>query len=141
MAKQFNLKRVMQPAKDIVRKLKDRRSYLMEEVTMIEGHLAAIGGKIAKRAKSMVSGNGTESTETTGTKRKGKRTRRSREELVTMAGEVVALIKSKGKEGASAADVKSQFGNLLPSVNAWLKLYSPTKVKTTGSKSKMRYFA
>jgi hypothetical protein len=138
MAKQFNLKRIMEPVKDIVRKLKDRRSYLMEEVDEIERHLKAMGDRAGngRRAK-----RDDDATEASNGIHKRKRSRRSREELVTIAGEIVELIRSKGKEGATAKEIKVKFGNLLPSVNAWLKNYSAVKVKTTGAKSKMRYFA
>jgi len=140
MPRPFNLKSILKPVQKIVRRLKDRRDYLMAEVDEIDTHLTALGSKRGRRAKARVKGDGS-GIEPTGTKRKGKRTRRSREELVQTAGEVVELIKGAGKEGATAKQIKAKFGNLLPSVNAWLKLYSPVKVKTTGAKSKMRYFA
>jgi hypothetical protein len=135
MPKAFNLKKVLAPVSDIVRKLKNRRDVLMAEVDLIDNQLARFGGKGGRGRKATVSEGGSDEP-----KRKVRR-RRSREQLVAMASDIVKFIGSKGKEGATAKEVKSQFGNLLPSVNAWLKLYSTAKVKTTGSKSKMRYFA
>lgn len=141
MARQFNLKKILSPVQDIVRKLKDRRDYLMTEVDEINTHLMALGGKgrrrTAKTEGESDAGNGMP----TGTKRKGKRTRRSRDELVEQAGKVVEFIKSRGKDGAAAKEIQAKFGSMAPSVNAWLKLYSPVKVKTVGQKSLMRYFA
>lgn len=139
MPREFNLKRVLEPVKAIVRKLNDRRSVLMEEIGEIDKHLTAMGGKIGRRAKPAASGS--EANGASNGVRQGKRRRRSREDLVKMADEVVELIKTKGKEGATAKEIKEKFGNLLPSVNAWLKEYSATKVKTTGEKSRMRYYA
>jgi hypothetical protein len=134
MAKQFNLKRVLAPVSDIVRKLKDRRDVLMAEVNLINDEINRLGGNARGRRGPKPAGSADEP------KRRVRR-RRSREQLETMAADVVKFINGKGKEGASATEIKSEFGDLLPSVNAWLKNYSTAKVKTTGNKSKMRYFA
>jgi hypothetical protein len=133
MARPFDLKKVLSPVADIVRKLKNRREQLMWEVDIIEGELKKLGGR----------GRGARKTteEADPHRRSGKRKRRSREELNALAQEVVSFIREKGKAGAAAKDLQVQFGPLVPSVNAWLKLYSPVKVKTTGVKAKMRYFA
>jgi hypothetical protein len=133
MARTFDLKKVLAPVGDIVRKLKKRRDHLMSEVELIEGELTRLGGGRKGRRKI--------TEEAIPQRRTGKRKRRSREELTAMAQQIVDFIKGKGKEGAAAKDLQRQFGPLLPSVNAWLKLYSPGKVKTSGVKSKMRYFA
>jgi len=69
---------------------------------------------------------------------KGKR--RSKEELQQTAAEVVAFIKSAGKEGVSGSDIKAKFGSLLPSVKGWLKLYAPdAKIGTSGERAAMKY--
>lgn len=141
MPRPFNLKKVLSPVQDIVRKLKDRRDKLLEEVNEINSHLTALGGKGRRRGGmsggETDAGNGAQA----GSKRKGKRTRRSRAELVAMATGVVEFIKSKGKDGVGAKEIQAKFGSMAPSVNNWLKQYSPVKVKTSGEKSRMKYFA
>jgi len=132
MAKPFDLKKVLSPVADVVRKLKARHDKLMTEIDLINGELERLGGRRRGRPKSA---------EQASPKRTGKRKRRSREELTALAQEIVSFIRDKGKEGAAAKDLQGQFGPLVPSVNAWLKLYSPVKVKTSGAKAKMRYFA
>src|SRR5258706_13088393 len=111
MARQFNLNRVLEPVKDIVRKLTDHRSRLMEDVAIIDDQLSRLGGGKRRGRKASANGDGI-GIEPAGTKRKGKRTRRSREELATMAGDVVALIKGAGKEGARAKQLKAKCANI-----------------------------
>jgi hypothetical protein len=132
MAKRFDLKKVLAPVGDVVRKLKNRRDVLMAEVEELNDQIARFEGRRGKRGpKPADAGQPAPKT----------RKRRSRDQLEAMAADIVAFIASKGKEGASGNEIKSQFGDLLPSVNAWLKNYSKAKVKTTGNKSKMKYFA
>jgi hypothetical protein len=129
MAKQFNLARILAPVGNIVRRLKKRRHILMAEVELLDRKISRFGGGRQQRDKVV------------GAVRKGKRKRRSRVQLDEMAAGIIAFIKGKGKAGARGKEIKAKFGNLLPSVNAWLKTYSKLKVKTTGEKSTMRYFA
>src|SRR4051794_19718000 len=131
MARQFNLKRILAPVGDIVRKLKSRRDELMSEVDQINGEIDRLNGRARGRRKA-------EANE--GMMPSRKRKRRSREELTAIAQEIVSFIRDKGKEGIVAKDLQAKFGPLVPSANAWLKAYSPVKVKTSGAKSKMRYF-
>jgi len=132
MAKKFNLKKILAPVGDIVRKLKNRRGELMSEVEIIDRELSRFGGSRRGRRPNQAPATA---------KRRGKRKRRSREELDALAEEIFKFIGSKGKGGVTGKEIQAQFGPMVPSVNAWLKLYSPAKVKTTGAKSKMRYYA
>lgn len=136
MAKQFDLKRVLAPVSDIIKKLKARRDFLNAEVELINDEINRLGGNGRGRRGPKASA----ATAPSGEPRR-KRRRRSRDQLEAMAADIVKFINGKGKEGASATEIKSEFGDLLPSVNAWLKNYSTAKVRTTGNKSKMRYFA
>jgi hypothetical protein len=131
MARTFDLNKILAPVADIVRRLNDRRDGLMAEVELIDNELSRFEGR-RSGAKTVH--------DPAATKRRGKRTRRSREELNVIAQNVISFIRGKGKDGAAAKELQAQFGPLVPSVNAWLKNYSPVKVKTTGSKAQMRYF-
>src|SRR5882672_2624012 len=44
MARAFNLKKILAPVSDIVRRLNERRRDLMDEVQLIEGELKRFGG-------------------------------------------------------------------------------------------------
>lgn len=130
MAKAFDLKSVLAPVDDIIRRLRVRRDQLVAEVDVIDRELARLGGG-TRGATGKVA---------RGAKRAGRK-RRSRSDLEARAAEVVQFISDKGKEGATGKEIKAQFGALLPSVNAWLKNYSKAKVRTTGAKAAMRYYA
>lgn len=132
MARTFDLQAILAPVADIIDRLKNRREALIADVELIDGELARLDGhgKAAKQPPAAA-----------GPKRRGKRSRRSREELNVIAQNVISFIRGKGKEGAAAKELQAQFGPLVPSVNAWLKNYSPVKVTTSGSKAQMRYFA
>jgi hypothetical protein len=138
MARTFDLKKVMAPVGDIVRKLNARRASLLEEVAMLDRELERLGGGGRRRGRPSAAEAGTGAA--TSSEPRRKRRRRKREDLESMAQDIVKFIGSRGKEGATAKEIKSQFGNLLPSVNAWLKNYSKAKVRTTGAKATMRYF-
>jgi hypothetical protein len=132
MAQKFNLTKILAPVDDIVRTLKNRRDDLMVEIDFLNGEIDRLSGRSRRQRR--------QTEEAADVKRKGKRKRRSREELNTLAQDVVSFIREKGKEGAAAKELQTMFGPLVPSVNAWLKTYAPVKVKTRGIKSKMRYF-
>lgn len=138
MARSFDLRKVMAPVGDIVRKLNARRASLLDEVAMLDSELDRLGGG-RRRGRARAAETDTASAASGQPRRK--RRRRKREDLESMAQDIVKFIGSKGKEGATAKEIKTQFGNLLPSVNAWLKNYSNAKVRTTGAKATMRYFA
>jgi hypothetical protein len=70
-------------------------------------------------------------------KSKGKRGRRTPEQLKTHAEEIIAAIKAKGAEGASAADLaKFDYG---VSLKDFLKKHGHA-LRSTGKSSAMRYF-
>ncbi len=141
MPKEFDLQSVLAPVERIVGRLRKRRDELTAEIELIDSQITRFdgigtGGKARKQETQEA-----EPASTRKKRRRGKRIRRSREEIEALANEVVEFIKAKGKDGVSGTDIKARFGDLFPSVNAWLKNYSKAKVKTTGIKSKMKYFA
>jgi hypothetical protein len=69
-----------------------------------------------------------------------KRVRRSKGELAKLGSQVVAFIRKSGKDGASGAEIKAKFGDLLPSIRAFLKSNVPdAKIRTSGKKAMTRY--
>jgi len=72
-------------------------------------------------------------------KRRGKRGRRTAEELTALAQSAVDIIKSGGKDGVMALDVKSKLDGITGSVKQFVELHSDHKVKQEGSKRHTRY--
>lgn len=137
MARQFDLKAILFPIGDIVRRLKDRRAVLMEEIDALDATLTRFNG--AKRRGRKPSSPDDATAEAP--KRKGKRTRRDRASIEAEAQQIVEFIKAAGKDGVGAKDIKGRFHIPAPSVKGYLKTYAPaSKVKTVGHKSTMRYF-
>jgi len=134
MARPFDLKKILAPVGGIISKLEKRRDQLAAELQQVEGEISRLSGRTSR--KRILSHENTDGTPTT----RRKRVRRKREDLEALAHKIIEFIGSKGKAGASGGEIKAEFGNLLPSVNAWLKEYSKAKFKTTGVKSKTRYF-
>jgi hypothetical protein len=142
MAKPFgHISRILAPLSEIIEKLKERRALLEDqkrsveaEIELIEGELARLNGghgraKKGERAEPDKRG-------------RGKRVRRTRDQVEAHAGQIVDYIRSKGKEGVSGREIKAKFGAVLPTVQAYLKQYAPdAKIKTEGKKAAMRYLA
>lgn len=138
--KTFDLKKILSPVANIVRRLKDRRAVLMDEITALDDTLHRFNGKAGRKRKA--SGGDTPSDDMAETpKRKGKRTRRDRAEIEADVAKIVEFIKASGTNGVGAKDIKAKFTISAPSVKSYLKQYAPKGTfKTTGAKSKMRYF-
>ncbi len=73
--------------------------------------------------------------------RKGKRIRRSPEQLQAIAAKVAGFIKSKGSEGASGKEIRKQFADeKLPAVlPPFLEQFGGVKVRQTGERASSRY--
>ena len=65
----------------------------------------------------------------------GRQARRSGEDLKTLAEEVVDFLKTKGREGARAGELKERFGKLSPGVKPFIEKHTDYKIKTEGAKA------
>jgi len=72
--------------------------------------------------------------------RKGKRIRRSPEQLQKIGESVVQFIKNKGSEGASGVEIRKVAGKIGPDIKGFIAKFGGEKLKTSGVKSQMRYF-
>jgi hypothetical protein len=72
-------------------------------------------------------------------KRRGRRGRRTGDELKALAEAAVDIIKAGGKEGVMALDVKSKLDGITGSVKQFVELHSDYKIKQEGSKRHTRY--
>ena len=66
--------------------------------------------------------------------------RRSGEDLKAQAEEVADYLKSKGREGARAGEIKERFGKMTPGVKAFVEKHTDYKIKTEGAKAGTVYF-
>jgi hypothetical protein len=69
------------------------------------------------------------------------RGRRSPEQVTKQAHEMLAFIKKAGDAGVSGKEINSKFGKVVGTTKAFVESRTGEKVKTTGKKSAMRYFA
>jgi hypothetical protein len=68
--------------------------------------------------------------------------RRSPRQLKRLAAGIVKLISDAKAKGVSGRDIRARFGVVGPTVKEFLTSHAPGfKVKTTGEKATMRYFA
>ncbi|MDB5322218.1 MAG: hypothetical protein JWN40_3849 [Phycisphaerales bacterium] len=129
--KQFDLTTLLDPT-DIIRRLQKRRDELMSEVDLIDGEIVRFGGGIVGRKPPKGTKIG---------KPKGKRrVKRTADQLIAHAQQIVEFIKAAGKEGVSGKDINAKFDGVNPSAKQFLKTHAPdTKIKTSGKRAAMRY--
>jgi hypothetical protein len=70
----------------------------------------------------------------------GRKLRRSSEDLKAQAEEVADYLKSKGRDGAKAGEIKERFGKLSPGVKPFVEKHTDYKIKTEGAKAGTVYF-
>ncbi|HEX3357753.1 MAG TPA: hypothetical protein VHS31_12350 [Tepidisphaeraceae bacterium] len=103
---------------------------------MLEGLGSAATGALKRGRKRMKAWMGSAPAKAG---KKKKRIRRSLDDIKKDAKEVIAIIKSKGSQGAAARDFKKF--KIIGSPKQWLKTYAPdAKIKVVGDKQKTRYF-
>jgi hypothetical protein len=71
---------------------------------------------------------------------KGKRIRRSLDQLKQEAGAIIALIKSASADGVSGPEIRAKHPKIGPDLKGFVQKYSGKKLKTTGVARSMRYF-
>jgi len=72
---------------------------------------------------------------------KKRRIRRKPEELKAEAAKVLAMIKKAGKEGMGGAEIRKNVPAVGQDIRGFVDKNAGVKVRTTGLKSKMRYYA
>ena len=72
---------------------------------------------------------------------KGKRVRRSADQLKREADAIYQLVKSAGAEGAAGRDIRKHHPKVGPDIKGFIQKYTSHKVKTTGKKASTRYLA
>lgn len=71
---------------------------------------------------------------------KGKRIRRTPEQLKQEAQAIIELVRSKGAEAATGLEIRAQHAKIGPDIKGFVHKYSGRKLKSTGVGRSMRYF-
>ena len=68
-----------------------------------------------------------------------KRIRRTTEQLKAQAENILAFIRKGGSDGVKGSAIRSEFGQILPSIKEFVKQYAGKAPKTKGEKAGMTY--
>jgi hypothetical protein len=121
---------------DLVRLAKQKAA---EEVAAIENAARGLVGRAGKQVESMAPrAAGRSVGRPKGSKNK-KRIRRDVDQLKTLAEKAVSVIKSAGKEGIAAGDLKKQIKGIDGSVKIFIEKFTDQKVKQEGKLRQTRY--
>jgi hypothetical protein len=135
--KQRMVKSLLKTMRDIDRQRKERVADLDQAARIIGKELADLGHKVGvgndKPTKARAT-NGKAST-------KGKRVRRTPEQLKAEAEKALATIRKSGKEGVSGKDIRKVVPGIGQNIKAFIEQNAGEKVRTTGAKASMRYHA
>ena len=116
---------------------------LHAETDLIARLGAKLTGKTAEPVKTRPGRKPHKTASAPAAPKKGKQgRRRSPRVLKKMAADIVRLIADAKTKGVSGRDIRLRFGVVGPTVKEFLTSHAPGfKVKTTGEKATMRYFA
>lgn len=73
--------------------------------------------------------------------RSSKRIRRTPQQLKQSADAIFQSIKSKGEKGATGSEIRKHHPKVGPDIKGFLLKYAKLKLRTTGRKAAMRYYA
>jgi hypothetical protein len=74
------------------------------------------------------------------TAKKRKRIRRGPEQLKQDAEAIIQFVKDKGADGAMGNEIRKHHPKVGPNIKGFVQKHGGRKLKSTGKKSKMRYF-
>jgi hypothetical protein len=72
---------------------------------------------------------------------KGKRLRRSAEQLKSEAQKVLGMIRKAGKDGIGGAEIRKSVPGVGQNIKTFVEKNTGEKIRTTGAKRKMKYHA
>ncbi len=131
-------KRLLRTLKQIDQERKQRTADLEEAAKVVLKQLAEMGHiAVGTSKKTATKGRKTAITITG----KRRRIRRSPEQLKAEAMQVLAMIKKTGKGGIGGGEIRKSFPGVGQNIKAFVEKNAGVKLKTTGQKIKMRYFA
>lgn len=129
--KQRMVKSLLRTMKQIDQQRKERVADLDHAAKIITKELADLGHRIGvtKPGKKTAAGR----------KAKGRRIRRSSEQLKAEATKVLALIRKAGKNGIRGSEIRKSHAGVGQNIKAFVEKNTGEKIKTTGAKASMKY--
>jgi len=133
------LDRVRKVTRRTVDTLKKELGAIEDEKRRLTAHLDDAASRIRQTLSSLgLGGNGRASA--VRQPRKGKRIRRSAEQLKQEAEAIIQFIKSKADQGVKGNEIRTRHPKVGPDIKGFVQKHSGRKLKTSGKKAAMRYF-
>ena len=135
--KQQMVKKLLKTMRNIDQERKARTADLDHAAKLIGKELADLGHRIgipdsghAKKAAAKPRG-----------RTKGKRVRRSADQLKAEAARALGMIRKAGKEGIRGAEIRKAIPGVGQNIKTFVEKNTGEKIKTTGAKASMKYHA
>jgi hypothetical protein len=136
--KQQAVKSLMRTLKHIDQERKQRTADLEEAAKLVIKQLSDLGHSVGINTNRKAASPKTVKAVRVGRKR---RIRRGPEQLKGDAEKALAMIRKAGKEGIGGVDIRKSVPGVGQNIKAFVEKYADVKLKTTGQRSAMRYFA
>ena len=142
------LDRVKKVTQQTTESLKNELRRIEDEKIKLTFHLDGAADRIRETLSKLgvgagagrLNGKRTTATPKVPNPKKGKRIRRSPEQLKQEAHTIVELIRSKGQQGATGSQIRERHPKIGPDIKGFLQKFSGRKFKTSGKRAGMRYF-
>jgi hypothetical protein len=136
--RQQAVKGLVRTLKHIDQERKQRTADLEEAAKLVIKQLAELGHSVGINTSRKAASTKTVKMVRVGRKR---RIRRGPEQLKGDAEKALAMIRKAGKEGIGGAEIRKSVPGVGQNIKAFLEKNADVKLKTTGQRSAMRYFA
>lgn len=130
------------PIEEWIADLEKHRDQLDQEIQKLQQLKSGLAGGealssiAAPRRGRPPKNEGTAPAKTAG--RKGKRVRRSREDVEAHAKQILEFVRS-AKNGVTGTQIKDKFGKVIGTVKNYVKQYTGVDIESVGPKTSMRY--
>jgi len=121
--------------------LKRELAYLEAQKSKLTAHLDDAAERIRKTLGDLGHSSNGEHAAPPLRRAKRKRIRRSPEQLKHEAAAIIQFVRSKGSEGAKGGEIREHHPKVGPDIKGFVQKHAGRKLKTTGQKASMRYFA
>jgi hypothetical protein len=136
--KQQAVKGLMRTLKHIDQERKQRTADLEEAAKLVIKQLSELGHSVGINSNRKAASMKTAKAVRVGRKR---RIRRGPEQLRGDAEKALGMIRKAGKEGIGGVEIRKSVPGVGQNIKAFVEKNADVKLKTTGQRSAMRYFA
>jgi hypothetical protein len=138
--RQQAVKGLVRTLKHIDQERKQRTADLEEAAKLVIKQLSELGHSVGINTNTNRKAASTKTVKMVRVGRK-RRIRRDPEQLKGDAEKALAMIRKAGKEGIGGAEIRKSVPGVGQNIKAFLEKNADVKLKTTGQRSAMRYFA